>query len=258
MSNLNWPFKCCLFGVQVSVTTYDEAVATIISAARQLQPAIATHLPVHGLIPASLDDSLKAKINCFDLVAPDGQPVRWALNKLYAADLPDRVYGPEVMLRLCERAAQSEIRVYLYGSSPKVIEGLKGNLETRFPTLQIAGYESPPFRPLTKQENKEVVERINASGAGLVFLGLGFPKQDIFAFENRFSIKAVQVCVGAAFDLHAGNKKMAPSWMQRHGLEWFYRLTQEPQRLWSRYMLANSLFIIFLVNKLIKCALQPR
>jgi N-acetylglucosaminyldiphosphoundecaprenol N-acetyl-beta-D-mannosaminyltransferase len=252
IKTLPWPQKYNLFGVGISATTYAEAAETIINAAKQRRPAIVTHLPVHGLVPASLDSSLKAKINSFDLVAPDGQPVRWALARLYNIGLPDRVYGPEAMLQLCGRAAQENISIYLYGSSPQVISDLEKNLMSRFPALQIAGSESPPYRPLTKQENEEVVERINDSGAGLLFLGLGFPKQDIFAYENRFSLQGVQVCVGAAFDMHAGKTKMAPPWMQRNGLEWFFRLTQEPRRLLSRYLVANSLFMLLMAKTLLK------
>ena len=250
MENPYWPQKYSLLGVGVGATTYEEAAASIICAAQQRRPAIITFLPVHGLVPACREISLKSKINSFALVAPDGQPVRWALKKLHDVKLPDRVYGPEAMLRLCRRAAQLDIGIYLYGSSSQVMSRLTENLEKRFPSLQIVGAESPPFRPLTKLENDAVVERINNSGAGLVFLGLGFPKQDLFAFENRHSIKGVQVCVGAAFDLHAGCKKMAPPWMQRNGLEWFYRLTQEPRRLWSRYMVANSLFLLLMAKTL--------
>jgi N-acetylglucosaminyldiphosphoundecaprenol N-acetyl-beta-D-mannosaminyltransferase len=252
IKTLQWPQKYNLFGVGVSATTYAEAAETIINAAKQRRPAIVTHLPVHGLVPASLDNSLKAKINSFDLVAPDGQPVRWALARLYNIGLPDRVYGPEAMLQLCGRAAEENVGIYLYGSSPQVISDLEKNLMSRFPALRIAGSESPPYRPLTKRENEAVVARINDSGAGLLFLGLGFPKQDIFAYENRFSLKAVQVCVGAAFDMHAGNKKMAPPWMQRNGLEWFFRLTQEPRRLLPRYLVANSLFILLMAKTLLK------
>jgi exopolysaccharide biosynthesis WecB/TagA/CpsF family protein len=176
-------------------------------------------------------------------VAPDGQPVRWALNHFHQARLADRVYGPELMLRLCARAEQEQVGIYLYGSRLYVLERLSGKLLRRFPRLRIAGYESPPFRALTEKEDRETVSRINSSGAGLIFIGLGCPKQEHFAYDHRDSIRGVQLCVGAAFDFHAGSKRMAPAWMQRHGLEWAFRLMSEPKRLWKRYLCTNSLFL---------------
>src|SRR5262249_33817743 len=140
-------------------------------------------------------------------------------------------------------AAAQGVPIYLYGGNPVVLEQLQANLRKQFPELLIAGAESPPFRVLTREEDESVVERINASGAQLVFIGLGCPKQDHFAHEHRDRIRAVQLCVGAAFDFLAGTKKTAPAWMQRHGLEWLYRLCQEPRRLWKRYLVTNSIFV---------------
>ena len=240
---ISWPKKFDLFGVTVSSTHYDEALTTIIRAAHRRQSCIVDHMPVHGLIEACQNQELRQKINRFDMVAPDGQPVKWALNQFYGCQLSDRVYGPELMLRLCERAASEGIRIYLFGSTEMVLHELRKNLLDRFPRLQITGVESPPFRPLTHQEDQAIVERINRSGAGLVFLGLGCPKQEIFAYDHRDRIHGVQLCVGAAFDFLAGHKPMAPKWMQRCGLEWFFRLISEPQRLWKRYLVTNSIFL---------------
>ena len=240
---VRWPRKVDLFGVEVSVTSYDEAVTAILQAAGQGLPGIVSCHAVHALVTASRAPSLRDKVNTFELVSPDGQPVRWALNLLHGARLSERVYGPELMLRLCRGAAEASIPIYLYGGNPAVIEKLQANLLGQYPKLAIAGAEAPPFRPLTAEEDRAVVERINRSGAGLVFIGLGCPKQDLFAYEHRETVKAVQVCVGAAFDFHAGVKKMAPAWMQRHGLEWLYRLSQEPGRLWQRYFVTNSIFL---------------
>lgn len=240
-----WPDKFNLFGVQVSVTGYDQAQEVILQAALAHQSAVVTHMPVHGLITAATDEKYRDCINRFDLVAPDGQPVRWALNRFGAAGLKDRCYGPELMIRLCRRAAELNIGIYLYGSTPAVIEKLQQRLLELCPGLHIAGAESPPFRPLTDTERQQVIDRINASGAGLVFIGLGCPRQDFFAAQTREQIRAVQLCVGAAFDFHAGNKKMAPAWMQRLSLEWLFRLTQEPARLWKRYLVTNTLFLLY-------------
>ncbi len=252
-----WPRKVDLFGVAVSVTTYDDAISAILQSARAGVPAVVSCQAVHAVVTASCDPDLRAKVNQFDLVSPDGQPVRWALNLLHRARLRERVYGPELMRRLCRAAAEAGVPIYLYGGSPEVAQRLRDNLLEWFPALRIAGTESPPFRALSAEEDAALVERVNASGAGLVFIGLGCPKQDLFAHDHRDRLGAVQVCVGAAFDFHAGVKKMAPAWMQRCGLEWLYRLGQEPGRLWRRYLVTNSLFLGKLAVALCRRGRQP-
>lgn len=247
---LGWPRKYDVFGVGVSATTYEEAEELLIEAARRRQSVTVTHMAVHALITAVQDENYRQKIAAMDIVAPDGQPVRAALSRFHGVELPDRVYGPELMIRLCRRAALEGIGVYLYGSTPEVLANLRESLEARFTGLRIVGSESPPFRKLTPEEDEQVVQRINDSGAGLVFVGLGCPKQDHFAADHRDRIHAVQLCVGAAFDFHAGTKPMAPSWMQRSGLEWVFRLCQEPSRLWRRYLITNSLFCFCFARRL--------
>jgi exopolysaccharide biosynthesis WecB/TagA/CpsF family protein len=249
-----WPKKYDLFGVQVSATTYDELVDVILRAASQRASAVVSLHAVHAIVESIRDEALRAKVNRFAAVGTDGHPVRWAMNHLHGVGLTDRVYGPELMLRLCGRAAVESVPIYLYGSSPQVIELLQQQLSSRFPGLVIAGAESPPFRPLTSDEDADVVRRINTSGARIVFIGLGCPKQDHFAADHAESIRAVQVCVGAAFEFHAGTKPMAPRWLQRHGLEWLYRLVSEPRRLWRRYLTTNSIFL----GKWLKAALRKR
>jgi N-acetylglucosaminyldiphosphoundecaprenol N-acetyl-beta-D-mannosaminyltransferase len=179
------------------------------------------------------------------------QPVRWTLKWFHKQPLPDRCYGPELMIRLCRAAANEGVTIYLYGSSEDVLERLSENLTRECPGLIIAGAESPPFRKLEPHEIDAAIRRMNESGAGLIFIGLGCPRQDVFAKEHKQKIKAVQLCVGAAFDFHAGNKKMAPRWMQKRGLEWFYRLTQEPTRLWKRYLVIHTTFAFLLTRRLI-------
>jgi len=247
-----WPAKKNLFGVQVSPTHYHQVVRTVIAAAQQRQRGVVTFLPVHGIVTAAINAPYRSRVNQCDIVAPDGQPVRWALNFFHKSRLADRVYGPETMRRLCQKAAQAGVSIYLCGSTPQVLDQLEARLVEMFPGLQVAGKYSPPFRPMTTQENDDLCERINRSGASLVFIGLGCPRQEIFAHENRNKINAVQLCVGAAFDFHAGNKKMAPPILQRFGLEWLYRLTQEPRRLWKRYLLTNSIFIALVMKDVFK------
>jgi N-acetylglucosaminyldiphosphoundecaprenol N-acetyl-beta-D-mannosaminyltransferase len=242
-ATVQWPKKYDILGVRVSATTYDEAVKALLNAAHQRLPAVASCHAVHAVVVASGNPALRQAVNTFQIITADGQPVRWALNLLHKTSLRDRVYGPEFMLRICQRAAEEDLPIYLYGSTAEVIDTLRANLLARYPQLRLAGAEAPPFRRLSSEEEEELVTRINRSGARIVFVGLGCPKQDIFAYEHRQRIQAVQVCVGAAFDFHAGLKRMAPQWMQRYGLEWFFRVCQEPRRLWQRYLLGNSIFI---------------
>ena len=247
-----------LLGIKITATNYEEATDLLITSAKGNRKAIVSAFAVHGLTVASLEKSFASKINSFDMIVPDGQPVRWALNLLYKAKLADRVYGPELMLYLCRQAAACGVGVYLYGSYNQVVDQLCINLKYRFPNINIVGKEPSAFRVLSAEEDQSLVERINKSGAKIIFLGLGCPLQEAFAYDHRSSINGIQVCVGAAFDFHAGNKKMAPSWMQRNGLEWLFRLGQEPTRLWRRYLITNSIFILKVALQLIKKTNPPQ
>jgi N-acetylglucosaminyldiphosphoundecaprenol N-acetyl-beta-D-mannosaminyltransferase len=240
-----------VFGTRVSATRYEELVPLLMARAAAHEPTTVDHMPVHVLVEAARNAAFRRRLNELDIVAPDGQPVRWAMNWLHATGLKERVYGPELMLRLCREACRRGISIYLYGSTPEVLERLVQSLRDRFPGLAIAGWESPPFRPLSASEDAAAVDRINRSGAGLVFLGLGGPRQEVFAHAHRASISAVQLCVGAAFDFLAGTKRMAPAWMQRRGLEWLFRLITEPRRLWRRYLVTNTVFSMLLARRLI-------
>jgi N-acetylglucosaminyldiphosphoundecaprenol N-acetyl-beta-D-mannosaminyltransferase len=244
-----WPTRHEIFGTRVSATNYREVVDAVLKAAKAGQPAMVDFISAHGLTTAARDPAYRRRLNDFDILAPDGQPVRWALNHFHEAGLADRVYGPELMRRLCKSAADCGIPIYLYGSSQNVVEALSHQLLEWFPELIIAGAESPPFRPLTADEDAEAVDRINRSGAKLLFIGISSPKQEIFAHEHRKRIRPVQLCVGAAFDFHAGTKKMAPRWMQRRGMEWLFRLTQEPGRLWKRYLVVNTTYLLLFARE---------
>jgi N-acetylglucosaminyldiphosphoundecaprenol N-acetyl-beta-D-mannosaminyltransferase len=239
----HWPKKKKIFGVDVSVTSYQEVVDAVIAAAESGRGGVATFLAVHGIVSAATDPEFGRRVNACQIVGPDGQPVRWALNFFHKAKLGDRVYGPQVMRLVCERCAELGLSVFLCGSTPQVLALLASNLRSMFPDLKVAGVESPPFRPLSALENDALCGRINQSGAAVAFIGLGVPRQETFADTNRNKIRAVQLCVGAAFDFHAGNKRTAPAFMQRFGLEWLFRLSQEPKRLWKRYLVTNSIFI---------------
>lgn len=254
---IQWPERCDLFGVKVTPTTYDEAARVILAAARQRAGGVVSCHAAHAVVTASCDPQLREMVNTFNMITPDGQPVRWALNWLHGSRLPDRVYGPELTLRLCRAAAEQGVGIYLYGGSPQVAATLETNLQRIFPQLRIVGCESPPFRQLTAEEDQAMVDRVNASGAGLMFIGLGCPKQDVFAYEHAGRINAVQICVGAAFDFHAHRKPIAPAWMQRSGLEWLFRLCNEPRRLWRRYLVTNTLFVQKFLSQWMKATFRP-
>jgi N-acetylglucosaminyldiphosphoundecaprenol N-acetyl-beta-D-mannosaminyltransferase len=178
------------------------------------------------------------------LAVPDGQPLVWALRALGHARAT-RVYGPDLMAKFCERAARSGVPMYLYGGrTPAALELLEARLRERFPGLLIAGSSSPPFRALSAEEERGVVDAIDASGAQVVWVGIGQPKQEQWMLAMRPRLAApLLVGVGAAFDFHAGLVSQAPTWMQRSGLEWVYRLSREPRRLWRRYARYNPLFV---------------
>lgn len=241
---VRWPERKEVFGVPVTPTTYAEATECIMAAAHEGVSACIDFMPVHGLMTAVEDEAFGTAIReKFDMVCPDGQPVRWALNKFHKAGLTDRVYGPTLTLHVLERAEKENVPVYFYGSRPEVLEKLKENLLQRYPMLIIAGMESPPFRALTEEENREAAERINESGAEILFVGLGCPKQELWAAQQKSAVVMPMLCVGAAFDFHAGMLSQAPGWMQKRGLEWVYRLCKEPKRLWKRYIVTNTLFL---------------
>nr|RDS94757.1 glycosyltransferase [Cereibacter sphaeroides f. sp. denitrificans] len=248
---LTAPSRHPVIGVPVSVTDYDEAVAATLTAARAAVPFLVTALAVHGVVEACTRPDMGRAIAGFDVVTPDGQPVRHALNLLQKRRLRDRVYGPTLMLRLCAQAAREGLPIYLYGSTEAVVEKLAAALQARFPGLVVAGREPSVFRPLEPQERRALAARIRASGARLVFIGLGCPRQELFAWENRDLIGLPQICVGAAFDFHAGNKRQAPRWMQDLSLEWLFRLSQEPRRLFRRYAYTNSVFLLALARQLL-------
>lgn len=204
---------------------------------------------VHVVVSASRDAVYREVINGSDMATPDGAPVAWMLRRLGFAG-QSRISGPDLMWALCERAAQENLPIYCYGSTDATLGLLEARLRAAFPDLHTT-MESPPFRALTAEEDAATVERINASGAGIVFVGLGCPKQERWMAEHRGRINAVMIGVGAAFDFHAGTVRRAPAWMRDNGLEWLHRLASEPGRLWKRYLVTNTLFIIGAARQLL-------
>ena len=232
-----------VLGIGINAVDYQAAVARIVEAAREKRPLAVSALAVHGVMTGHLDPEHARRLNGLDLVVPDGQPVRWALKLLHGLSLPDRVYGPNLTLYTAQALAQEGLSVYLYGSKTEVLERFAANLKAKFPGLQIAGMEASKFRRTTAEEQTQIAERIRASGASAVFAGLGCPRQEVWAYEYRELLSMPILAVGAAFDFHAGTLSQAPKAMQDAGLEWFFRLTKEPGRLWKRYVLLNPLFL---------------
>lgn len=235
--------KKSLFGIGVSAIDYEAAVQHIVNAAQQRRPLAISATAVHGLMTAVMDAHQRYRLNHFDLVVPDGQPLVWALNILHKAGLRERVYGPQLTLELCRQSAERQIPVYFYGSRPEVLERMTANLRQRFPALIVAGVSPSLFRTTTLQEKDEICQRIVKSGARIVFVGLGCPRQEVWASEYCQPLSMPTVAVGAAFDFHAGTLAQAPAWMQARGLEWLFRLMKEPARLWKRYLSTNPMFV---------------
>jgi exopolysaccharide biosynthesis WecB/TagA/CpsF family protein len=230
--------------VLVDVVDYEAATARVLAAAREGRPLALTALAVHGVMTGATDPAHGARLNSFDLVTPDGQPVRWALNLLHRAGLRDRVYGPTLTLRVLAGCAAQGLPVYLYGSTEATLDRLVAALTERFPDLKIAGREASKFRPARPGEDAAIAARVRDSGARLVLVGLGCPRQELFAYAMRPLLDMPLLAVGAAFDYHAGLLRTPPGWMQRAGLEWLWRLGLEPRRLWRRYVLLNPAYLL--------------
>jgi N-acetylglucosaminyldiphosphoundecaprenol N-acetyl-beta-D-mannosaminyltransferase len=233
-----------VLGVPLAVTDYDRTLDWIDAAVQLRAREYLCVAAVHTVMESREDDALRAAVDGAAFTVPDGQPLAWALRKL-GHDIDARVYGPELMERACARAAQSGQRQYLYGGrDDQALAQLVANLLDRHPDLQLAGGWSPPFRELADAELDEIAARINAARPDVVWVGIGVPKQEKWMAAMRDRLDApVLVGVGAAFDFHAGLVPQAPAWMQRRGLEWLFRLVQEPRRLWKRYARHNPRFV---------------
>lgn len=239
-----------VLGVGVDAVDYEAAAGRIIACAKKRQPMAVSALAVHGVMTGALDPVHRHRLNQLDLVVPDGHPVRWAMNWLYGVRLEERVYGPELTLRVCEGAAREGLGIYLYGSTREVLDKFSENLKRKFPGLKITGSQPSKFRQVTPEEQNEIARTITSSRASIVLVGLGCPRQETWVFENRNLLSMPLLAVGAAFDFHAGTVSQAPVWFRDHGLEWFYRLVQEPRRLWKRYALLNPLYLMLVTLQL--------
>ncbi len=235
-----------LIGVYVNAVDYEAAVSKIVDAAKNRVPLGVSALAVHGVMTGVTDDEHRHRLNSLELVVPDGQPVRWGLNLLHKTGLTDRVYGPNLMLETCRAAAEHGLPIYLLGGTEELLNDLTTNLLDQFPDLEIARTRASKFRTLSADEKQDLIDDINDSGASVAIVGLGCPRQEVWAYEFKDHINMPVLAVGAAFNFHAGLLDQAPPVLQRYGLEWLYRLIKEPGRLWKRYVLLNPHYLALL------------
>lgn len=238
-----------VLGVPIDVVAWEDALARIVSWAREGESRAIYFCNVHSVVTARSDQHLREAFSSGDLLCPDGSPVAWTLRRTGSARQP-RISGPDLMGRLIDRAEAGGLGVYFYGDTPATLDRLREVLLDEHPNLRIAGLYSPPFRDLTPQEDREVIDSIHASGAALVFVALGCPKQEKWIAAHRGKIEAPMLGVGAAIAFRAGVTRRAPAWMQRNGLEWLHRLASEPRRLLRRYFVTNSIFVALALRAL--------
>jgi N-acetylglucosaminyldiphosphoundecaprenol N-acetyl-beta-D-mannosaminyltransferase len=241
-----------LLGVNIDAVDYDAAVQRIVAAAQAGNRLTATALAVHGVMTGALDEVHRHRLNQLDMVVPDGMPVRWGLNLLHRIELPDRVYGPELMLRSCQAAAEQGLPVFFFGTTEATLEQLRAKLSQKFPKLIVAGSAPSMFRKVSEEEGQSLVDRIRSSGAKITYVGLGCPRQEVWAYEFGNALQMPVFTVGAAFQFHAGMLSQSPGWMQQSGLEWLYRLMMEPRRLWRRYLYLNPAYLTLLGLQMLK------
>jgi N-acetylglucosaminyldiphosphoundecaprenol N-acetyl-beta-D-mannosaminyltransferase len=239
-----------VIGSHIDAVDWGDCLDRIFAWAARRESRYACLCNAHSVVTACRDPGFGRIIDEADLAVPDGAPVAWRLSALGHAGQP-RISGAELMWKCCARAAGASVPVFLYGSTPDTLRRLSARLARDFPRLKIVGCYSPPFRPLTSAEDALVSRAVDESGARVVFVSLGCPKQETWMAAHRGRIHAVMVGVGAAFDFHAGTIKRAPHWMRIAGLEWLHRLASEPRRLWRRYLVTNTLFIAFLLAEIL-------
>jgi N-acetylglucosaminyldiphosphoundecaprenol N-acetyl-beta-D-mannosaminyltransferase len=236
-------------GTKIHGTSYENATGQIIGWAEQQESRSVCVANVHTVMEAYDRREFQNVINGADLVTPDGMPLVWSL-KLEGVKNASRVYGPDLTPSILKAAEERAVPVGFYGGSSFVLDRLLERVRNEYPRLPIVFAQSPPYRALTLQEDREVVKAIRRSGARVLFIGLGCPKQERWMAEHRGQVNAVMVGVGAAFDFLAGSKRQSPRWMQAVGLEWLFRFATEPRRLWKRYMKHNPRFVVLMAAQL--------
>ncbi len=239
-----------VLGAPINILSWDDAIGQIVAWGEARESHYVCICNVHSVVTTTLDPEFRMVINTADMSTPDGAPIAWALRR-FGFRSQERINGPDLMWRYLSKAEQLGQVVFFYGSTEATMAKLIKKVADQFPGLRIGGWHSPPFRPPTAQEDEFVVDAINRSGANVVLIGLGCPKQEKWMAAHCGRINAVMIGVGAAFDYHSGTLKRAPLWWQRHGLEWLYRLCSEPRRLLKRYLITNTLFILGISRQLL-------
>jgi len=234
----------------IDAVSWEGATNSIIGWAQSRQSRSVYFCNVHSLVTAREDEVLHKALSQGDLLTPDGMPVAWMLRRSGHAS-QERVCGPDLMPKILRAAETAGISVFFFGDEQGTLDTLRQVLSRDYPNLNVAGMISPPFRDLSKEEDDAVLHEINSSGAQLVFVSLGCPKQEKWIADHKGRIHATMLGVGAAFNFFAGIKRRAPIWMQKIALEWLYRLAAEPRRLAKRYLYSNSAFVLFLMQDVI-------
>ena len=240
-----------ILGVKISAINIDDAARFIDATINQKEKAYISVCPVSTIMECQKNPQALESVNSASLVTPDGMPVVW-LGKVKKNRNVKRVYGPDLMLKVCEISQKKGYRNYFYGSTNSVLEKLTGNLKQKFPDLIISGVFSPPFGVMSAEEDEKNIQMINDSNSDILCVGLGSPKQDLWMHKHKDKINVpVMIGVGAAFDFISGTKKQAPKFVQRIGFEWLFRLICEPKRLWKRYVAGNTQFLYLITKELI-------
>jgi N-acetylglucosaminyldiphosphoundecaprenol N-acetyl-beta-D-mannosaminyltransferase len=248
---VTFPEKTSVVGIPISATSYDEVLDVLSNRPRDRATVVAV-CNVHSVMSARRDEELAAAIGSAEIATPDGVPIVWALRALVRRD-QERVYGPELMRRAMVESGRLGWAHYLYGSTPETLQQLQDAIADIAPHARVVGAFSPPFRPMDEAETEASLAAIRDSGADVVWVGLGMPKQELWMDSIRSELPGVAMLgVGAAFDFLAGTKKQAPAWMQKAGMEWLFRLIQEPRRLWRRYIWNNPAYAILLLTQVLK------
>ena len=242
--------RCNILGVGVSAIDMNQALGTIAEWVTERSPHYICVTPAHAVMDVYQDDELRQIYNHSGLTTPDGMAIVWLL-KWYGYNDVNRVYGPDLLLAVCEQSVDCGYRHYFYGAAPGVARQLADSLQERFPGLDVVGVESPPYRPLTPEEDAEIVRQIRDARPDFVWVGIGSPRQERWMRDHLALLDVpVLIGVGAAFDFLSGNKPQAPYWIQRSGLEWLFRLFSEPRRLWRRYIRYPRFVVLAVLQRL--------
>jgi N-acetylglucosaminyldiphosphoundecaprenol N-acetyl-beta-D-mannosaminyltransferase len=239
-----------ILGIRLTAQSFEEATGRILAAAESHDAAFRGHFcTVHSLVEATSNEALASAFESASMVCTDGMPLVW-LARRRGFPRAERCAGPDVMLSVCDRGRASGLRHFLLGGAPGVADEAARRLTSRLPGLRVVGTASPPFRALTEDELDALASEVTRSGANVVWIGLGAPKQELFAADQAGRFGSVAVLpVGAAFDFYAGRVRRAPGWLRRLGLEWLVRLSMEPRRLWRRYLITNARFVWLLLRE---------